>query len=483
MVRTKRLRSPRYAAALCAAAALVLGLSASPPASAERVRRNIDDLDTQQLGDYLHAVAKLKEISRQDPASKDGYVNFAELHDEFDVGPCEHSSDTFLPWHRAHLLEFEDALRRSDPPRTVDVTVPYWDWSRLPTGRRYAKAFEDTQSVLYASGRHDKPICKLDGDPQCEGLPWPRSYLEAKVLTASGWRGVGAAFFGGVSDDNLLCRPRRRTGYGALEQPAHNDMHSVYIGGLMRSPTTAAEDPIFWSFHAYIDLLLAQWQENAGHAIDTCLDCELCGLTKRSDGSPWRVRDTLSTADLGYRYEYVPAVVPPPLLMMAEGALFPPLPAAGMALSGRLPIEVLRTMEVPVPEAVEAPVMFTLTGVPRPSSFSYNGDVYLYPEGEEFTPRNERFRRRFLVDVFSIWESHHAHTVESAETEIVLDLTEEMQALSAGHAGETWNLTVALVANTLGRESRHAFAADAVGEESSFAEQMSFDRMDLEGLR
>ena len=45
----------------------------------------------------------------------------------------------------------------------------------------------------------------------------------------------------------------------------------------MADPTFAALDPIFWSFHAYIDLIWDRWQKV--HNIDpTCLDCPLQGL-------------------------------------------------------------------------------------------------------------------------------------------------------------------------------------------------------------
>jgi tyrosinase len=57
------------------------------------------------------------------------------------LGPCEHANDTFMPWHRAHLFEFEEALRRSDPPRTTKVTLPYCDWSAVPSGSRYPNSW------------------------------------------------------------------------------------------------------------------------------------------------------------------------------------------------------------------------------------------------------------------------------------------------------------------------------------------------------
>ena len=93
-------------------------------AAQPRIRRNIDSLTPAELADYEHAFAKLKEISDADRESIDGLQYFTDLHNTM-LGPCEHANDTFLPWHRAHLFLFEEALRRSDPPRTSNVTLPY----------------------------------------------------------------------------------------------------------------------------------------------------------------------------------------------------------------------------------------------------------------------------------------------------------------------------------------------------------------------
>src|SRR3712207_8578991 len=81
-------------------------------AAQPRIRKNIDSLTPAELADYEHAFTKLKEISDADPDSIDGLQYFTDLHNTM-LGPCEHANDTFLPWHRAHLFLFEEALRRS----------------------------------------------------------------------------------------------------------------------------------------------------------------------------------------------------------------------------------------------------------------------------------------------------------------------------------------------------------------------------------
>lgn len=488
----KRRPIPRSTKCLLALLAVLLLPLAIAEGDEPRVRKNIDELSSQQLANYLHAVERLKEISRENPTSKDGYDYFAALHNSLRVGPCEHSSDTFLPWHRAHLLEFEDALRRSDPPRTANVTVPYWEWSRPPSGKRYPAPFEDPASVLFFPGRFSTPICAGPPSPECERLPYPWSYLAADVLSVDPWFGTGPDHFGGTSNEAEECRDRDLTGYGALEQPSHNDMHSVYIGAAMANPSTAARDPIFWSFHAFIDLLFDRWQAGAGRTVDTCLECRFCGLVHRDGGAPWQVKETLSTSKLGYRYEFTPPAAPEAVEPLAvPKRLFPPFPGIDFALAGRRPAALMHTREVVVPEEVPGPAMLRFKGVPVPDSFSYQGNVYLYPESEDFTPRETGFHELYLVGVYSIWQGHDHEAEEgheaggegmADEVEIAIDLTDELRTLSAVHAGETWHVTVALVAVDLAAESLQSFAAEVLPSGGSFAEAMAFDDMDLEVL-
>ena len=121
-----------------------------------RVRRNVDGL-TSELADYIYAFQKLKEPGRP---YYDSYDYFQALHDrmgkKLGEGMCEHGNETFLPWHRAHLFAFEEALRKTDPPRTSNITVPYWDWSVMPTGDRYPKAGVDAGYGTSASDYLDR---------------------------------------------------------------------------------------------------------------------------------------------------------------------------------------------------------------------------------------------------------------------------------------------------------------------------------------
>src|SRR5262249_41210412 len=131
----------------------------------------------------------------------------------------------------------------------------YWDWTSPPSGARFPAPFEDSASPLFDDGRNSTPTSTPFYDKATifsvinQSTPWPK-------------------FAGG---------PKSSPFYGALEQPYHNAMHSTFVGGDRGAPSFAALAPIFWSFHAYIDLIWDRWQR-VHQMAPTCLDCPLRGL-------------------------------------------------------------------------------------------------------------------------------------------------------------------------------------------------------------
>jgi hypothetical protein len=456
-------------------------------ATQPRVRKNIDSLTSQELADYEHAFSKLLEISANDPLSIDGYTYFEQLHDG-ELGPCEHKNDTFMPWHRAHLFLFEEALRRSDPPRTNTVTLPYWDWSALPSGHRYPKAFENTTSVLFHEFRNDTPICRTAGAGGCQSLPFPRTELEAGVLRVARWstrdRQQSHLTFGGHEGGEQDCSSQFGLGFGALEQPAHNTMHDAYISGDMAQPPFAALDPIFFSFHCYLDLLWAQWQED--HETDTDLEARLCGLFKDREHRPenrFRVKDTLGTErQLGYVYEYTPGEQVPTRLAVAATALFPAHPAFDFVVSARKRPELVRTLDVTIPTPVFEDAHLLLTGVNVMTPFSYSADIYLTPAGDELRLEDREFRATHLVDLLYFWQAHHGGNGTRTH-DLTVDLGRVFTSLAETHAGEQWRVSVALGASEMRphhghHEHDHAHGAAAHAAVNP-AETMDFDELTL----
>jgi Common central domain of tyrosinase len=448
-------------------------------AALPRVRKNIDRVTPQELADYQHAISKLLDISSNDPQSIDGYTYFEQLHDG-DLGPCEHGNDTFMPWHRAHLFLFEEALRRSDPPRTETVTVPYWDWSALPSGKRYPTAFENQNSVLFHEFRNDRPICRTDGASGCDSLPFPRTELDARVLSIASWSTPDPPrshlTFGGHAGGEQDCSAQFGLGFGALEQPAHNTMHDSYIGGDMAQPSFAALDPIFFSFHCYLDLLWAQWQERFD--TDTDLEARLCGLFKDREHLPehrFRVKDLLDTKQLGYIYEYTPGEPAPARPAVAAIPLFPAHPAFDFVVSARKEPELVRTLDITIPEPGVEAAHLLLTGMNVTTPFSYSADIYLTPAGEELRLEDREFRATHLADLLYFWRTHHGGHDGRAH-DLTVDLGGALKSLAETHAGEQWRVSVALGASQTPprphhREHEHGAAAHPEGD---LAETMDF---------
>lgn len=171
----------------------------------------------------------------------------------------------------------------------------------------------------------------------------------------------------------------------------------------MAQPPFAALDPIFFSFHWYLDLLWAQWQENFD--TDTDVEARLCGLFKDREHRPenrFRVQDTLDTkTQLGYVYEHTPGEQAPAWATVEATALFPAHPAFDFVVSARKKPELVRTLDVTIPEPGFENAQLLLTGVNVMTPFSYSADIYLARASEELHLEDREFRATHLADRWS----------------------------------------------------------------------------------
>jgi hypothetical protein len=113
-------------------------------ASADTVRRprkNVDDLTPAELETYEHAVRLLQASTRSGAGP-------TALHP---VLRQTVTQDSGRQWHPHHLHAIEARLRAIDPTRTGDVVIPYWDFTKSPSGRDYPSAFERPGSPLSAA--------------------------------------------------------------------------------------------------------------------------------------------------------------------------------------------------------------------------------------------------------------------------------------------------------------------------------------------
>ena len=438
------------------------------PATAENCdnhfcRKNIDDLSAQELSDYIHAVEILTQRGSEEPNNYDdlAFIHNRAPSDDRPGGPCEHGSDLFLPWHRPHLLAFEQALRESDPPRTSNVRIPYWDWTKPPSGNFYPEAFEDNSSILYTY-RNSGVSRNQSPTPHA----YTGCYMQESVLNTSEW----SVFGGGES----------RSRQGVLEQPSHNALHSSYIGGYMSNPSTAAYDPIYWSFHAFIDLLMWEWQKD--NEVDSSLDAELRGMP-----TPTTVQDVLNTEELGYSYEYTPPecfLEPSSRTDLTMDADVPVSRFVDVALSAQQEPRLLKTFDLVIPESVDT-AYIELTGVTVSEQISYEGNVFIHPKSIAFAPRNEEFRARYLAGLYSVWQTH----AESAgTTELLVDISQALRRFAVTNPGETWQVTVAVIpifpepalAEVLSLEAKLGTVPFSEEEVDDFESVLDFDDLQLQ---
>lgn len=503
----------------------------TPPAAREvRLRKNVDDLSPQELAAFEHAFQRMKEISQANIYDRKGFIwnawihncnavtvldsrnvplpgdglkkllasatldsceprNFATIpasakkHTE-SPGECEHRKNIFLQWHRAQLYFYEQALRSSDPegkygPSTRDVTLPYWNFTARPSGKRYPKAFENPNSPLYDATRFQ--------DPLPSSLPTASPYLLAYLIYYQDWATFGGDQLGGI-------------GQGNLETRIHNYMHNDYMGGKMQDNTKAALDPIFYVFHNFLDYSLEKWIEEhgaaaipAGSAHDDYLRAQQDGgLLKpigfeegNSDpknpawgnytvnmGRPALYFDTKKQgfAFTGKKNEFVPKSEIAALMAnhQAAGFEFGDNPVSLMTallsygsntamakpdikLNGkyRIPAQAL------TPANGTARLRFSRAGVK--SDYSFSADVYLYPEGTPENIGSTDFRNRYLVANTSHWGLSHNHP--DSGIELNENVTAIVNSLVPKKASENWQITVAIRGSKGGKVDINDFSA------------------------
>lgn len=472
-------------------------------------RRNIDNLTPEELAAYEHAIQILKDRSDQNPYNQTGFLWQAWVHNcpatwvpndggpddrspacdfwEPERGPfyqpdpvdaytrlhpgmCEHGKDLFLPWHRAEFYYFEKILQAADPdgtvtdsrgltgPSTSQVTVPYWNWIRPPSGDRYPEAFENPESPLYHENRAR--------DPVAPGLAYPFAspHLVAYMIYFLEWPEF-------VGFERAM-----QGGYGLFEAVSHNPMHSLYMAGDMASPSTAALDPGFFSFHAFIDLLYEQWIQI--HGVDSITSKEIFLRGDQPDeivdppdfdpgqGMPsmGRVELYLDTANLGYAYEIdeadqlvsreeVERVLglddreDPPIFGASARSLMSRLLQGGGYQPDHSP-DIVRTIEtsIPMPNSEIAGHRFfaLLDRNPDEADVSYQMDAYLYPKQAPFDPSSRPFRDRYLAGTGVHWGTGSVHHMEQPSP-MAIEISRPVRDLAQnGSGGELWNVSLAV---------------------------------------
>ena len=204
----------------------------------------------------------------------------------------------FLPWHRAYLWWLEQALqdRAVDLPdelRDLDIALPWWDWTQVPTipPAYDTEEIDGASNPLYASHAM-VPTANPPIDHVTTRAPGSNPRARLPTYDDIFHEGTG-----------VLADPEWASFSDRLED-FHDDVHG-WVDGDMGSLATAAFDPVFFAHHCTIDRLWYLWQVNNGNGgiPRDLLDLELLPFGKR-------VSDVLDVQRLGYEYAQTSVEIP-----------------------------------------------------------------------------------------------------------------------------------------------------------------------------
>lgn len=240
------------------------------------VRFHIRRLQADDIQDLRDAYAAMYEISETAVGDNRGYAAIARGHG-YDQDLCHRDENLFLTWHRAYVYFFEKALaealrwKRADP--TLELTLPYWDWTLTDPTLDAANAIPrvlDDATYTDAAGA-------VKSNPLASGPSLYRSISQAltgKDAFTARYPSQLASQIASFADDvaRLMDNPSFTEFSNDLNFGPHGSVHVLTGGsdpssklpgtqGDMSAVVSAAYDPIFWLHHAMIDKLWYDWQK------------------------------------------------------------------------------------------------------------------------------------------------------------------------------------------------------------------------------
>jgi hypothetical protein len=266
-------------------------------------------------------------------------------------------------------------------------------------------------------------------------------------------------------------------GYGSFEAVTHNSMHSIYMAGDMGRPSTAALDPVFFSFHAFIDLLYEQWLQAHGKDQVTSQNFFLRGDQPESIANPpgyvagagersmGQVKLYFDTKALGYEFEIgdddnlaskdeltkalgLDNQQDPPVFGQASRNLITRLLDNGDFQASRRPSFVRKLdLKIPAPGGISSRQRFfaVLDRNPHEADVSYQMDVYIHPKAAPFDPASRPFVGRYLAGTGVHWGTGAMHSHEPDANLMKLEVSSAvLDLVKGGHAGETWDMEIAI---------------------------------------
>lgn len=318
-------------------------------------RKNVKDLTAAEKADFVNAILKLKATPVTNGfMAGNVYDYYVVTHmsklvcwtNQEGQGGLGHSAPDLLTWHRAFLLDFENALSKA---AGKPITIPYWDWTDPDSERAmlsddmlgpsgdakdgfvvksgpfrqgawtiHVKAFKENNpgqfdSIVRATGTMEGALTPPTAADVAELLKRPYYDVAPWGPTANMDQSFRNYFDGGVNATAFSCN--QGTVYdvvGATSTRLHAQGH-MYIGGAnalgqvgtLSDTATSPNDPVFWLHHSNVDRVAEQWWKAhkyqylplKGGPRGTNFDDVIWPYQKLTNGKMAR-----PTEEFGYRY-------------------------------------------------------------------------------------------------------------------------------------------------------------------------------------
>ena len=279
-----------------------------------------------------------------------GYHGWPSTNPDGSKGFCAHRAENFPGWHRAYLLEIENALGEADKLNGGDgkLGLPYWDWRRaevngqvMPASIRehFGKEFKFPENFFNPENGENKltreAFASLRSDKE----------LRERLLDAD-VRGMADASLDLTKHADHWQHASTEYRLGTPIESSHNSVHNC-VGFPLTSLNYAGFHPIFHLLHCNVDRIYEKYLQLNGpdeclaELIDHQAQMEAEGLTNlvdkpllpfkkegnaSSDGNPedyWTLRDMVRIENLNFSYDVLPPKPKENLEEMPTLALFP----------------------------------------------------------------------------------------------------------------------------------------------------------------
>lgn len=249
-----------------------------------RVRKNANRLSAVEKRDFLEAIMILNTNQGVDFPWK----NLQDMHVPTSSREI-HGRSSFLPWHRAYLLNLERDIQSLEVPQSngtvksyAHVTIPYWDFFSTAQNmfNRDFLGFPDSAGVVQFNASN--PLVNwqtnLSGTDvvilgpklrrshklqNSNSFAWDPSNTGSPIFTLGGeWSWASRTENGTVhdfSDYRRFAHGVTTSNLPGLETTPHGAAHVSWGGPIMRVGWSPA-DPLFFMLHSNIDRLWTLWQ-------------------------------------------------------------------------------------------------------------------------------------------------------------------------------------------------------------------------------